>query len=251
MKTPFFLFLLLFIAPACAFSQVSVKDSSIFTPLIHASAALQMPGGDMDERFGSNANIGLGFRIKTRTNWIYGIEGTFIFGNKLKEDSILKPLYTKDGVILTSNGQEAIVRLFERGYTIMGELGKLINIAAPNPNSGILALAGTGFIQHKIKIDNIGNNVPALRRGYKKGYDRLTNGWAVKGFLGYMYLSNNRLINFYAGAEFIHAWTQNRRSFNFDTMQKDNTKRSDMLYGMRFGWIIPLYRKAPKEFYYY
>ena len=33
--------------------------------------------------------------------------------------------------------------------------------------------------------------------------------------------------------------------------QVDNSTRLDLLFGFRIGWIIPLYKEAPEEFYLY
>ena len=112
-------------------------------------------------------------------------------------------------------------------------------------------LTGIGFLQHKKRIEVTGNVVPELTRDYRKGYDRLSNGPAITQFIGYHYLSNRRLINFFGGFEAIAALTKNRRGYNYDTMEYDNKQRFDLLYGIRFGWIIPLYKKKPKEFYFY
>jgi hypothetical protein len=56
--------------------------------------------------------------------------------------------------------------------------------------------------------------------------------------------------NFYIGIELMQAFTMNRRSYNFDTMETDYTKRTDLLFGLRAGWILPLYARAPKAYYY-
>jgi hypothetical protein len=231
-------------------AQVSVKDSSIFTPLISGSYAYQIPGGDLFSRFGDNSNVGVDVLFKTKKNWIWGIQYSYIFGDNVKENNILDNIKTKDGFIINSSGQEAIIRIFERGHTVMARTGRLINVLAPNPNSGIMLMLSAGYIQHKIKIDNIGNDVPQLNDEYKKGYDRFTNGIAAQAFAGYLLLSNSRLTNFYAGIEFTNAWTQSRRSLNYDTMQRDTKQRIDQLTGFRVGWIIPIYKKSPREFYY-
>ncbi|MCK6649378.1 MAG: hypothetical protein L6Q66_06965, partial [Bacteroidia bacterium] len=99
--------------------------------------------------------------------------------------------------------------------------------------------------------ETIGNNIPQLDSDYKKGYDRLTNGFLLSQNLGYLYLSNNRIANFYIGFECMQGFTQNRRSYNFDQMKQDTEKRVDILYGGKVSWILPLYKKAPKEFYTY
>jgi hypothetical protein len=109
---------------------------------------------------------------------------------------------------------------------------------------------GGGMLQHKILIDNEDRNVPSISGDYKKGYDRLSNGFALREFIGYQFLSNYRLINFYAGVEFIQAWTKCRRIVNFDTMQRDLTKRHDLLIGIRVGWLLPIYNRMPDEYYY-
>jgi hypothetical protein len=65
-----------------------------------------------------------------------------------------------------------------------------------------------------------------------------------------MYLDKNRRINFFVNLEFTQAFTQSRREFNFNEMRKDNTRRTDLLYGLKIGWIFPVYKKLPQEFYY-
>ena len=83
----------------------------------------------------------------------------------------------------------------------------------------------------------------------KKGYDRLSNGISVGGFAGYLYLSNNRRINFFTGIDYLYTRTVNRRGYNYDEMSYDSEKRDDILFGVRFGWIIPIYRRVAQEFY--
>lgn len=112
-------------------------------------------------------------------------------------------------------------------------------------------MGGAGLLQHKIRIETIGNTVPQLDKEYKKGYDRLSNGLSLHEMIGYYHFGNKHLINFYAGFEFIQAFTENRRSYNFDEMKKDETKRVDLLFGIRAGWMLPVYRRAPQKFYFY
>ena len=66
-----------------------------------------------------------------------------------------------------------------------------------------------------------------------------------------MYIGENQLSNFYAGFEFYQSWTQCRRSFNFDTMEADTSPRNDNLVSFRVGWIIPLYRRIPDNYFTY
>ena len=67
-----------------------------------------------------------------------------------------------------------------------------------------------------------------------------------------MYLSESRLINLYGGFEFTQAWTTPQRDVNFDTREPDPVQnRFDLLNGFRIGWIIPIFQREPKKFYYY
>jgi len=242
-----FLFLLV---PIYGFSQVSPKDSVINTPMINLSYALQFPGGDMAKRYGTNNNMGAHFWHKTKKNILLGVEWNMIFGNKIKESGILDSLRTDNGNILDKNGEYSILRLFERGMQINLRFGKIFSFGWPNRNSGIMINAGLGYLQHKIKIDDIGKRTPNLNPDYKKGYDRLTAGIAISQSIGFLYLSNNRLTNFFLVMDFTQGYTQSMRSFNFDTETKDTQKRWDLLFGPRLGVIIPLYKKMPNEFYY-
>lgn len=246
--SPVFLFLLFYLdCPA----QVNIKDSAIFVPLLGVSYAFQVPSGDLVKNYGPNSNIGGKFLLKTKHNWVYGLDGSFIFGSLVKDTAVLDKLRNSQGWIINENGYAAEVFYYERGYSLFAKGGRVFSFNKPNPNSGILFLAGVGFLQHKMRIEITGNTVPALTREYRKGYDRLSNGIALSQFLGYQYLSNKRLINFYGGFEMMTGFTRNRRGYNYDTMEYDNKKRLDLLYGIRIGWILPLYKKLPKEFYFY
>jgi hypothetical protein len=234
------------------FAQLNIQDSVIFTPLISATFGYQFPGGDLARQFGSNASIGGSIMFKTKHNWLFGVEGNFMFGQTVKNsDSLLKIISTELGFIIDANGYYADMVYYERGYNFFVKFGKVIPLLAPNPNSGFTLLAGAGYIQDKIRIHNPGNTAPQLYGDYKKGYDKLNGGLAVTGSLGYMYLSNTRLVNFSLAFEFMQAWTQPFRERDFETGKQDTRKFSSQFYSVRVSWIIPLYRRVPKEFYMY
>ncbi len=236
--------------PAALFSQ-GVKDTSIFSPLVLSSYAFQLPGGDLADRFGHNSNVALALQFKTTKYWIFGIEGAFLFGNKLKETGILDSISTSSGFIIDGNGLFAEVHLWERGFSTQLQAGRMFPFKKPNPNCGIVALLGTGLLQHKIRIENVNNTAPQISKEYRKGYDRLTNGLCVTEFIGYYFLGNKKLINFFGGIECTQAFTKSRRSWDYDLMRQDTESRIDLLFGLRAGWILPLYKKAAQPFYYY
>jgi hypothetical protein len=252
MKTKFlFTFFIFLIARTVSSAQVSVKDSSIYTPMIGLAYGYEVSAGDLAKRFGNSSSIQMNVDFKTKKQWIFGVNGTYFFGKQIRETGIFDSLTTPDGYIIDQSGEYADVRLYERGFTVSATAGRLFTFKKPNPNSGIVFNVGVGFMQHKIRIETIGNKLPQLSTEYKKGYDRLTNGILLTQNLGYLYLSNNRLTNFYIGFECMEGFTQNRRSFDFDLMKQDTQKRVDILYGGKVAWILPLYKKAPQAFYYY
>ncbi len=233
-------------------AQTDVQNSSITAPMVYGSYGFQVPGGDMKDRFGSNSLISPGFQVKLKSNWMFGLEFSYMWGNKVKNgDEILQNVLTQDGQVISTDGTYAIFDLFERGYTIMGHFGRLFNVLAPNPNSGIFVKVGAGYIQHWIRIQIADYEVPWLEDDYAKGYDRLSGGFALSQFVGYLYLGKTRIFNFYAGVEFMQAWTKGMRDVNFDTMQKDDNQHFDILNGFRIGWVIPIYKRKPKDYYYY
>ncbi|NNF02666.1 MAG: hypothetical protein HKN22_08265 [Bacteroidia bacterium] len=227
-----------------------VKDSSLTFAEFGIHLGLSSPGADMGKRFGNNATAGGHFGFKFKKNWTLDAQVGFLFGSDVKEPGLLSNIVTEQGAIIGADGRLADVRIFERGYHLSINAGKLFSFNMPNPNSGILITVGAGFMQHKIKIEVIDATVPELNDEYIPGYDRLANGWMLKEFIGYRYYGNKKLINFLIGFEFIQGFTAGRRDYNYDTMVPGNEDRTDLLYGIKAGWIVPLYGKTKSTFYY-
>jgi hypothetical protein len=253
MKRFFFTFCLAFyLLPVVLKSQAdtaNVKADAVWA--VYPSYAFQLPGGDLADRYGHSSTIGPGFFYKTASNWIFNADVNFIFGNNINEDSLISNLINTDGFVIDDQGHFAEVTFFERGFYSTLRIGKLIPLSKSNPNSGLVIMAGAGYMQHKINIQVKNKAASALKGDYKKGYDRFTDGFSTAQFIGYMHIGKTRLANFFVGAEFTQAWTKNRRSMNFDTMIRDDKKRLDLLSGIKAGWIIPISKREPEEFYYY
>ena len=231
------------------FAQYSIRDSSISFVMIGVTAAYQFPEGDMADRFGNNMNVGALFQWKFKSNWTAGIEGDFLFGDNVRENNILNKYMTPDGNIIDGNGSYSDVSLSERGLKIELKGGKIFPLFGPNKNSGLMTTVGVGYLEHKIYIDSFGNPIPYLEGDYRNGYDRLTTGTSLTEFLGYMNFSNSKLVNFYVGFEITQGFTKNRRAMNFDTGEKDNKSRLDILYGFRLGWVFPIYKRIADKSY--
>ncbi len=231
--------------------QANVRDSSISMVLIAPSYGFQTPGGDMAKRFGNNSAIGVYITVKRKSHWMYSFEANYIFGGRLNQTGIFDGITTSQGVVIGSDGYTGDIRIYERGYYGTFSIGRLFPVRKPNPNCGFFLQAGVGFMQHKIRIEDKKNSVPALDGAYKKGYDHLTNGMCLREFAGYLYTGNHRLINFFGGMEMVQGFTKNRRDYNFNTGQPETKNRLDLLFGLRVGWIMPLYKQSPDKYYIY
>ena len=242
----------LFLAFA-AQGQRSRGDTAKSFPIIHVSYTADLPGGDLKHRFGWNSEIGLGLYFKRKNNWMYGVDASFIAGGTVKDSTLFQHIDTQDGLIIGSDGDLVNYRIYERGYKLpVLKFGRLFRLPLLHStvNSGVYVLGGMGFMQHKIKIQDVGKNFNQIRGDYIKGYDRLTNGIVFTQNIGYMYVGHNNLTNFHLGLEFSQAFTQSRRSYNFDMRARDDTERLDLLFGFRLGWMIPLYTKMASGYYY-
>jgi hypothetical protein len=242
-------FIFFFLNFPTAYSQFNIRDSSIAFSMIGVTLAYQVPGGDMSDRFGNNLNVGGVFQWKLKSNWIIGLEGNFLFGEDVKEDNILNKYLTPDGNIIDGNGEYASIILYERGLKFDLKVGKIFPVIGPNVNSGLMTTIGIGLLQHRIRIETLDSPIPYLEDDYEKGYDRLSSGLSLTEFIGYMNFGNKRLSNFYAGLEFTQAFTENVRAMNFDTGKKDDKSRLDLLFGLRIGWVFPIYKRASDKSY--
>ncbi len=248
-------FLLLSILTSNA--QINVRDSALAVPMIAPSLAFQIPGGDLAKQFGANMAVGINFMFKTKKNWVFGLSGDYIFGNNVRKLSMLDSIATHDnaasGFLIASNGKLVDRHFTENGFTTFVKLGKIIRTKFSNRNSGILLLGGVGFLEHQINIqliDGTDQITPQLNAEMRKGYDRLSNGIAFLQQIGYLHLSPNRMQNFFVNLELTEGFTQDRR-YDYDLNQQSKQVNTDLLWGIRAGWILPLYKRQASEFYTY
>lgn len=219
--------------------------------LVNLSFSVQNPGGDLDNRYGRNNAAGVGVEILGRSNFIYGVNFDYLFGTRVRED-VLATLRNSDGEILGNNRSVAAIRLTQRGYNANILFGKLFPFKKSKPRSGLRVTVAGGILQHKIRIQQDPQSlVPQTTGDYRKGYDRLTNGFAATEFIGYQIVSPSKKVNFIIGLEMVQGLTQSQRDWNFDQRLQDNTQYFDFLLGGKFAWTIPFeIGKDSSEIYY-
>lgn len=241
-------FLLLFLVSNLV-AQINLKTDKANALLINVNYQPQFPFGNMASRFGFNHMAGVGFDYKIK-NWMIGVSGSFLFGNKVKGD-VIAALRTDDGLIINTDGVPVDVFLYERGWRTGIEFGRIISFKKPNPNSGLVFKISAGYLQHKITISSNPKQMPELNKTYRKGYDRLTGGFNTTQFIGYQFLDAKKFINFFVGIEFQESFTKGYRPWQFDINAPDKRNRIDGLIGFKVGWIIPAYHKEKAEKFYY
>jgi hypothetical protein len=247
------LFLTLFLLDFQELKAQNNKKKSVFEAQASSAIKVQygvyMPGGDLKARFGNSSSIGVGFIRKTQNNILWGVDLNYHFGNNFNEYYIFDSLRTFRGNFITSDGSYGDVRFFQRGFSTYVSAGKLIPISKRNRNSGIVMMGGVGYLQHRIFIEVIQNNVKPLDDQYAKGYDRLTNGISLTQFVGYWYMHPRRRFNFYAGMDFSQSFTKNRRDWDIYLQRKMDEPRVDYLSGIKFGVVLLIQKRKPKDFY--
>ena len=249
-----FLILCLIMASCCSITAQNIAKSAapkkVNISLFSLDYSFQLPLFDLNKRFGENSNIGFGYLYKTKNNLLFGAEARFLFGNSVKEDSLAINLSNSQGYVIGTDGFPAELRFLERGISFAGKIGGIIPINSNKPNSGIMLLAGAGYLQHKIRVDDMNDVVPQIQDEYNKGYDRLAAGIMLSQFVGYLYLDDKRRINFFGGIEFIQGFTQAKRPYYFDTQTIETKQRLDGLVGLRVGWVLPIYTEHTEQKYY-
>ncbi len=222
--------------------------------ILNGNVGHDLPGGDMAQRFENSWRLGPALLYKTKSNWLFGAKFDFIVGKNVNEDSLMINIrdkyqtYSKNLFqFINNDGQRIGVPVYERGYAVGLSAGKIFNTTKLHPDNGIVVLTSVGFMQHRINIFDKDKSVMSLRGQYLKGYDRLANGIFVEQYLGYMYFSKSRLINFTLGADLLVGFTQGRRDYLYDVMRPDHTKRLDVLFGLRAGWFIPMFKRSSED----
>ena len=210
------------------------------------------PLEDLQNRFGAFNDLGASIEvISLRSKFFAGVDGSFIFGNTVKED-VVAGLRTFDGTILGNNGLPADINLKARGFYLGVNVGKIFTISKDvNDPSGIRVQIGTGLLQHKIRVQDNSGTVAALNKQNLKGYDRLSNGPAIHLALGFQYKPPKTNFQFSIMGDAYAARTQSRRDFDNPTGGYLTGKRTDILAGITLAYIVSISRNTNPDHIYY
>ena len=248
------IFILLAIIPFITYGQYDIKKEAIPTWMFQVTYAYQIPGQDTKTLFGNNHSIGGSVIFKTKSNWLFSVNGNFISGNEvnISRQDLFGEILDNNGEIITGDGIFGSYALFERGAHFQAKVGKIFPVLSPNPNCGFFIQGGLGYLFNRVRceFDSYASPPPAMAGDYLCGYDRQRGGFAWSGEIGYLFMSNTRVLNFSISLEFIQAYTHSLREWDFKMMGKDNKSYIDQYIGIRGAIYIPTYRRKPADYYY-
>jgi hypothetical protein len=231
-------------------SQRNVSTDVIGTPMVGLHYSAMLPFADMKDRYGFLNQLGATAGYKDKKNWVYGVEGNFYFGNRVKNDSIFNFMTDNLGNISEAEGQFAVVQILSRGFNINAHVGKIIPIFGSNPNSGLYLSFGAGYTLMKYRIQTTYDFVPILEADNRRLYDRQTVGLSLSQFIGFSQISVNRSIHFYGGIYANQGFTRFSRSWFYDQGPAPEGILMDFQIGLRGGWYIPIYKRKAKKIYF-
>ena len=233
-----------------SFGQGSIADTAKTISYLSISYEFFVPGGDLAERFGVGNIIGADFNVKLESNFEIGIGGAYIFGNDVRQDSLLHGMRTESGDILDDFAKVSEVFFHQRGWKTGLTVAKIFPVLSPNPNSGIKLQLGAGYSQNWIRIEHQENTIPQLSDEYKPYYDRKVGGIYLEQFIGYELFSSKGIANFVAGFQFRQAFNSSLRSYNIDDMAYVSEKKNDYYFGFKIAWNILFYKRVSTSYYY-
>jgi hypothetical protein len=231
-------------------AQSNISKDSIAMSLFQFQTGFQQPYGDVGELYGTFFNVGFSYAYKTKTNFLFGTDFLFLFGDNVNNpNEIAHGLRTQSGQIIGVTGQFILPLIQQRGFTGGLYVGKIFPWIGPNPSSGIEIRLGAQYLEHRTWIELRQDEYPPLEDEYRKGYDRKRAGIATSQYIGYRHFSNSRYANFFIGIEFYQGFTTDYRSYNVDLMRETNDDYLDLFVGLKVGWALPVYKRYADKFY--
>ena len=91
-------------------AQRNLADSAIGTTWLGIQYSGGFTAGELADRFGYLNHVGIFAGYKDKKNWVYGLEGNFMFGDSVALTGLFDHLTDSKGNITDINGDIATVR---------------------------------------------------------------------------------------------------------------------------------------------
>ena len=155
--------LLVFGCWAPALAQRNVQDSTITSTHVAMTFGGYIPLGDLQDRFGGTAQLGVNLARKSKQGWYYGINFGYNFGEDVTEPGLLQNLLNDEGHILANDGRIAEVNVGMRGYYLGLEGGRVFNVVGPIPTAVFWSKVGQGTSTTKFDWSTNTTRSPSLK----------------------------------------------------------------------------------------
>ena len=203
-------------------------------------------------------NFGLDAFYKYSNGWIVSLDGNLFFGNDNLKNRLsrMPDVYTRDSIIVGTNGTDAVVTCYNRGLALNAGIGRVLLSNAKNPNSGLLLLLKGGVLQNQTIFMQNEVNAPQIDGDYGRLYDHQRRGFSLTEGIGYWFMGNHlNLANFYVSLQVSQCWTHSTRSYVIDDLLglrgPDTQTHFDLLYTIKLCWMFPLKGKTTYDYYYF
>lgn len=234
-----------------SFSQAPGRDS-LNAWLIEAGISYIGTAGELGDRINSGSSAGIGVAYKTKKNWIWGVEASYLYSNNVADpEQVVSGFKAGSQRILNTVGNLANITIDQRGFEAYAIVRKTLPWLNTNPNSGLQAGFGAGATTFWYNVTSSDQTVPQIQDEYDKGYDRLSAGLALKQAISYHYLSPKRTINFRISLVLAQSFTEDLRGYNYSTAQKISGNQFSFTYGLKAHWILPIYQVSRGKEYFY
>lgn len=260
-----FLAIALCIFTGKASAQEKLSVDTLECHIVGFNFGCMMPGSILSSEGGMHSlykapflNFGVDAFYKYLDGWLVSLDGNIFFGNDNLKDRMtrMSDVYTRDSIIVGTNGTDAVVTCYNRGIAVNAGVGRILKTSDSNPNSGILLQLKAGFIQNQTIFMLNEVNAPQVDGDYAYLYDHQRRGFALTEGVGYWFMSNRlNLVNCYVSLQVTQSWTHSTRQYVIDDLLglrgPDNNKYFDLIYTLKVAWMFPLKGKTAYDYYYF
>lgn len=259
-----------------ATAQIDIKQDTLECHIIGFNFGLKMPSatfskgtaldgttsqeGTMSGLYkGPYLDYGINCLYKYKSNWLVTLDLNLWFGddNLRNRTDRMGSVYTRDSMVVGSNGTDAVVTCFNRGMSVMVGMGKIIPLnPVKNPNSGIMARLSGGYMRQQTIFMTNREKAPQLTGDYALLYDHQRHGLILNQSVGYWFMSTKaNLLNCYAEIGVTECWSRSTRDYVLDNLiglhGPDNNRYFDLIYTIKLCWMFPLKGKTAHDYYFY
>lgn len=213
---------------------------------LQSSYLAELPGGDLDERFGVNSKFEFKLEYLTTSRWAFYLKSGLRIGEQVEKD-VFSSLRTEEGFIVGVNGFYADLFGRKRGFDFGLGIDKLINISSKNEHQIRLGIAGIKA-HHWIRIVDESQTVAQVLEPYSQLYDHFVSGYGLEENLQFQYNSKSGNAAFLIGLQMQQIFGREHRA---QWITEASKNRTDLYFGVKLSYMLSLYTFSGEKTIYY